>query len=177
MLENVGSGSEVALRPPPRGWDWGDAWSCCVREARRVLRCPVAAEDAAQEALLRAWTNRSNCRNAGEPGGWLAAIAHREALRLRSRNASRPELPVDDAELESVDAPEDEPMEPVLASLRAERLLSSLSRADRELVRLRYFEDLTQAETADRLGIPEGTAKVRLHRARQRLVQSVESGY
>jgi RNA polymerase sigma-70 factor (ECF subfamily) len=34
---------------------------------------------------------------------------------------------------------------------------------------MRYGEDLTQAEVARRLGVPEGTVKVRLHRARRRL--------
>jgi RNA polymerase sigma-70 factor (ECF subfamily) len=36
-------------------------------------------------------------------------------------------------------------------------------------MRLRYVEDLTQGQVAARLGVPEGTVKVRLHRARARL--------
>lgn len=47
--------------------------------------------------------------------------------------------------------------------------LRRLSRRDRELLALRYGEDLTQAAIAVRLGIPEGTVKVRLHRARDKL--------
>jgi len=48
-------------------------------------------------------------------------------------------------------------------------LLSSLGERDRELLVLRYLEDQTQPQIAARLGMPEGTVKVRLHRLRRRL--------
>jgi RNA polymerase sigma-70 factor, ECF subfamily len=54
-----------------------------------------------------------------------------------------------------------------LADLHA--ALRELSERDRLLLELRYEEDLTQAAIARRLGIPEGTVKVRLHRARAKL--------
>lgn len=47
--------------------------------------------------------------------------------------------------------------------------LRRLSQPDRRLLAMRYVEDLTQAAIASRLGIPEGTVKVRLHRARNKL--------
>jgi RNA polymerase sigma-70 factor (ECF subfamily) len=47
--------------------------------------------------------------------------------------------------------------------------LRRLSERDRRLLAMRYVEDLTQAAIASRLGIPEGTVKVRLHRARNKL--------
>jgi len=47
--------------------------------------------------------------------------------------------------------------------------LERLSERDRRLLEMKYEEDLTQAMIAARLGIPEGTVKVRLHRARNRL--------
>jgi RNA polymerase sigma-70 factor (ECF subfamily) len=54
-----------------------------------------------------------------------------------------------------------------LADLHA--ALGELSDRDRRLLEMRYQEDLTQATIAQRLGIPEGTVKVRLHRARAKL--------
>ncbi len=57
------------------------------------------------------------------------------------------------------------------ADIRA--ALDGLDERDRQLLRLRYNEDLTQAAIARRLGIPEGTVKVRLHRARYRLRQAI----
>jgi RNA polymerase sigma-70 factor (ECF subfamily) len=54
-----------------------------------------------------------------------------------------------------------------LADLHA--AMEALSERDRQLLEMRYEEDLTQAAIATRLGIPEGTVKVRLHRARAKL--------
>jgi RNA polymerase sigma-70 factor, ECF subfamily len=54
-----------------------------------------------------------------------------------------------------------------LADLHA--ALEALSDRDRQLLEMRYEEDLTQATIARRLGVPEGTVKVRLHRARAKL--------
>jgi RNA polymerase sigma-70 factor (ECF subfamily) len=51
--------------------------------------------------------------------------------------------------------------------------LSCLDDRDRQLLRLRYDEDLTQAVIARRLGIPEGTVKVRLHRVRNKLRRAI----
>lgn len=54
-----------------------------------------------------------------------------------------------------------------LADLHA--ALERMSERDREILELRYEEDLTHPVIARRLGIPEGTVKVRLHRAREKL--------
>lgn len=54
-----------------------------------------------------------------------------------------------------------------LADLHA--ALDLLGERDRRLLEMKYEEDLTQGMIASRLGIPEGTVKVRLHRARKKL--------
>jgi RNA polymerase sigma-70 factor (ECF subfamily) len=48
-------------------------------------------------------------------------------------------------------------------------MTDELAPDERRLIRLKYHEDLTQQEIANRLGILEGNAKVRLHRARKKL--------
>ena len=53
-------------------------------------------------------------------------------------------------------------------------ILATLSKADQELARLRYFEDLTCATLADHFGLSEATVKVRLHRLRGRIRQRLE---
>lgn len=58
--------------------------------------------------------------------------------------------------------------------LSVEQALDRLCDADQQVLRLRYDEDLTQLEVAHRLGVREGTAKVRLHRARHRLRELLE---
>lgn len=51
--------------------------------------------------------------------------------------------------------------------------LNRLDERDRQLIQLRYTEDLTQEAIARRLGIPDGTVKVRLHRVRHKLRQEM----
>jgi RNA polymerase sigma factor (sigma-70 family) len=73
------------------------------------------------------------------------------------------------AAIEQCEGVEDERMLATveLADLRA--ALGVLSDRDRELLELRYQDDLTQPAIARKLDIPEGTVKVRLHRARKKL--------
>ena len=56
-----------------------------------------------------------------------------------------------------------------------ERAMARLSDDDRMLLDLRYKQDLTQEAVAERLSIPEGTVKVRLHRLRHRLRETLQS--
>jgi RNA polymerase sigma-70 factor (ECF subfamily) len=59
--------------------------------------------------------------------------------------------------------------------LDLEQAMSGLSADERLLLNLRYQEDLTQEAVAERLRIPEGTVKVRLHRLRHRLRETLQS--
>ena len=63
----------------------------------------------------------------------------------------------------------DDPFDALLSRLATRQALSVLAPDERALVHLRYRHDLTQAEVARRLDLPEGTVKVRLHRIRKRL--------
>src|SRR5437868_3423639 len=65
--------------------DWTSARSRCLREARRVLRDPHDAEEAVQEALVRAWRRRESCQSRDEPLPWLLQITRNESLRLLAR--------------------------------------------------------------------------------------------
>jgi RNA polymerase sigma-70 factor, ECF subfamily len=149
-------------------WGWGEARRHCVREARRVLRSPSEIEDAAQEALLRVWRSARRPQEFERPVAWLRRIARNEALRVRAREGRRRDDVVPEDTLENLAAPggRDGAMP---ERLEIVDLMGTLSPADRQLVWLRYFEDLTQENVARRLGIPEGTVKVRLHRVRRRL--------
>jgi len=72
----------------------------------------------------------------------------------------------------TIELREGEEDERVLAAVELADLhaaMDALSQRDRRLLEMRYAEDLTQAAIAQRLGIPEGTVKVRLHRARAKL--------
>lgn len=66
-------------------------------------------------------------------------------------------------------------LERVPLRLDVERAMAALSADERLLLDLRYQEDLTQEAVAERLSIPEGTVKVRLHRLRHRLRETLQS--
>jgi RNA polymerase sigma-70 factor (ECF subfamily) len=153
------------VSPVTGAWNWIELRGHCLAITRRFL--PRAdAEDAAQEALLRAWVvaHRSDIR---VPEAWLTRVARNEALRIVAREQG---LAGRYATLE-VDLAAADGWEDVLHDrIEVHAGLRRLDPADRELLQLRYFDDGTQADVARALGIPEGTAKVRLHRARRRLV-------
>jgi RNA polymerase sigma-70 factor (ECF subfamily) len=148
-----------------QGWNWHAARATCLRETRRLLGDPEAAEDATQEALLRAWKARTRCREAASASAWLRAIAANEARRVAACNR-RPPVPLDGHE--PVD-PRSELGDPQLGAIALGQLLAALSLPDRQVLHLRYVAGLTQPQIAERLGLPEGTVKVRLHRSRARL--------
>jgi RNA polymerase sigma-70 factor, ECF subfamily len=160
-------GSHALIRREPT-WDWELLRQGCLREARRVLGDPHEAEEAVQEAMARAWRQRHNCRDRQAPAPWLRRIARNEALRLVERRAAwrfselEPEVepPASDgADLERSS----------LERVSVSQALELLEPEERELVTLRYMLDLGQPEIARRLGMPEATVRVKLHRIRKRL--------
>jgi RNA polymerase sigma-70 factor (ECF subfamily) len=146
------------------GWEWGEAHRVCLRLAYRYASNPSEAEDIAQDALLRAWRRRSTLRDTERRNQWLATIVRNEAFRQHARVRPDPTPAI-----EVLEGAEDERVVAAveLADFRA--ALKRLSDRDRRLLEMRYQEDLTQGAIAQRLGIPEGTVKVRLHRARNKL--------
>jgi RNA polymerase sigma-70 factor (ECF subfamily) len=152
-------------------WDWGELRNFCFDQALRVVGNRDLADEAAQEAVLRAWRHRDSCRRPDRPFGWLRRIAHNEAVRAVAR---RPNEVLVDAPLDDPNGRRDE--HDVLEDrLLFSAILGTLSQADQELARLRYYEDLTCARLADHFGLSEATVKVRLHRLRRRLRQRMEA--
>lgn len=133
-----------------------------------LMRDRFAAEDVTALAFERAYRKRSSFRpGRGTPRAWLFGIARNAALdELRRRARSMPATadPVD----ESGPALEDE------AELGARRMavraaLESLQPRERELVALKFFAGLSNAELAAVLGTTETNAGTRLHRAIHKL--------
>src|SRR6478672_6715300 len=81
-------------------WDWARVHGLALGETRRVLGVGSEAEDAAQEATIRAWRRRATCH--GAPAAWVRAIARNEALRVIDRRR-------DEAPLEAADGVRREP--------------------------------------------------------------------
>ncbi len=145
------------------------------RIARSILRDPAAAEDAVQEAHLRAFTNLDRYEPTGKFGAWLARLAFNEALMIRRR--ARP----DNVLLEQLDENTLQHAASVLGADAANQLdaiqtrqllehaVDSLPEVFRTVFVMRVVEQLSGVETAACLGLNETTVRTRLFRAQQRL--------
>jgi RNA polymerase sigma-70 factor, ECF subfamily len=114
--------------------------------------------------LLRAWRRRSTLRESGRRNQWLATIVRNEAFRQHARPR-----PAASGTIEVQEGVEDQRVLAMVELADLQAALGRLSPRERRLLELRYDEDLTQPAIAARLGIPVGTVKVRLHRARNKL--------
>lgn len=138
------------------------------------------AEDVAQETFLRVWRHAGKYDSRlGSLTTWILTIARNLALTRLSLPVSRTEAPVSAETLEiASDAPL--PDEQLVTQQRQQRLqaaLARLSAADRSLLSSSYIDDLDLAAIARIEGCSIGAAKVRLHRARQRLRQILEADH
>ena len=146
---------------------------------RRALGDPGLAEDATQEACLQAYLGLVRLREPERFGSWLIGIGLNCCHRLRRQRLH--EAWSWDAMQGGVFHPEfvDPGPEPSDIAVMQE-LHDAITRAVAELparqqaaVRLHYLLGLTQAETAEVLGIAPGAVKTRLHNARSRLRQEL----
>jgi RNA polymerase sigma-70 factor (ECF subfamily) len=154
------------------------------RVARSILRDNAEAEDAVQEAYLRAFTALKDFRGEAGLGTWLTRITINEALgRLRRRKRSEPpgNTASGAAEADILVFPgAAHPMNPeqtmAVGEIRhlLERAIDGLPPAFRTVFVLREIEGLSVDETADQLGLPAATVKTRLHRARRLLRKSLD---
>ena len=129
-----------------------------------------AAEDAVQEALGRAWELGQRGRHIESLTAWVT-VAARNLLRdrfrrLRVERRARTRTP-GGFQTEGAGA------EAVERSADLARALAGLPRRQREVAVFRYYLDLEVAEVAVALGIPEGTVKSALHRARASLARAL----
>jgi RNA polymerase sigma-70 factor (ECF subfamily) len=147
-------------------WDWAALLRASERETRRLLPDRHVADEAAQEAVLRAWRGRDACRQPEDPLPWVRQIARREAVRAGERDRRQERLRERLSPGNGTAPPADET---TAARVDVQRALAELSDHDRDVLIARYAMDLTQSGVAESLRIAEGTAKVRLHRARRRL--------
>ena len=147
------------------------------RAARAVLRRDDEAEDVMQEAYVRAFEHLADFRGEASFATWITRIAIHEALARKRRE--RRFGPLDSVPQPSTLMPADSPRNPEQEvndqQLRAvlERAIDALPDDFRLVFVLRAVEQMSGAETALCLDIPEETVKTRLHRARLRLQEVV----
>lgn len=140
------------------------------RTANAILGNEADARDATQEAFTSAWVNLPRLRDVDRFDAWLNRILmNRCRDALRRRNRSR-EIAMDDLSL--VDIGLDDQAGDI-GGLNA--AFETLNLAHRELLVLHHLHHEPVADIARRLGIPVGTAKWRLHAARQALERALET--
>jgi RNA polymerase sigma factor (sigma-70 family) len=130
------------------------------------------AEDAVQEAFVKAYAALGRFREGSPFRPWLLRIVANEARNRRRSAGRRAGLALRAAEDRRPGDAAPSPESAVLAGEERTRLLAAineLGEGDREVIAARYFLDLSEAETANVLGVPRGTVKSRLSRAVARL--------
>jgi len=137
-----------------------------------ILRCQPDAEDAAQEAFIRAWRRLPSLRDVDLWGGWFRRLTVTAAIDCHRRRRNSNLIPLDEQE----PSPLPDAQHSLAARDEMRRLISGLDAKDQALLVLRFGHDLELAAVADALGIPVGTAKSRLHRALARLRAELEDG-
>jgi RNA polymerase sigma-70 factor (ECF subfamily) len=143
--------------------EWGAIHRLCLVETRRILGADARADDAAQEATIRAWRHWDRRVHSRAVTGWVRTIARHEAYRIARER--RGEICIDELELPSGGDTSDMHIDAV--DVRS--ALRSIDVEDRHLLIARYWEELPHAETARRLGLSEAAVRVRLHRIHTRL--------
>lgn len=133
--------------------------------ALRITGDRASAEDARQDAFVRAFQAMDRFDPERPFGPWVLRIA---ANCARDKWRERPHLPLEDS------LPEAEPGEDSEDLARLNAALAKLSPLDRTVLAMRYEEELRAAEIAQRLGLQEGAVRVRLFRARERLLKLME---
>jgi RNA polymerase sigma-70 factor (ECF subfamily) len=145
-----------------------DRWHPGVwRYARRMAGSDDAADDAVQDVWLRVVRGLPRLDDPGRIRAWIFGIARRVLMdRLRARYAT-PAMA--DVELDTLEqtATEDDDLQTRLAEV--ELALATLPVIERDVLALFYLEELSLAEVAAVVGVPVGTVKSRLFRARQLL--------
>jgi RNA polymerase sigma-70 factor (ECF subfamily) len=146
--------------------------------ARHLLRDPYDAEDAVQDACVRALRHFGGFRG-DNPRAWLLTIVRHTCYSWRRREARHPAATEFDEELHGVSERPDDP-EPAEERRRAgaevERALEQLPGEFREVLVLRELEGLSYKEIGEVVRVPVGTVMSRLSRARERMQRALAGG-
>ena len=167
LVERAKAGDEEAFASLARG-----AGDRLLAIAYRILRDLGHAEDAVQQALVLAWRELPTLRDVDRFDAWLLRIlvnvCYRESRRQRQWAANGHALPLD----------RPGPADDIGASIARDQLERGFRRLpveQRAIFVLHHYLGLTLPEIADRLGIPVGTTKSRLHYATSTLRAAIEA--
>ena len=135
---------------------------------RRLTRGDAGlADDLAQETFILAWKNLAKFRFEARVSTWLYRIAI-NAWRSDARKRKEVLLDTDD-EVLPLQLASDEPGVDVCSRVDLERALATLSAGEQAAIAACYYADLSHEEAAEALGVPLGTVKTHILRAKAKL--------
>ena len=179
VMQTVGSDADVAIQERLHTRRYREAFSLLLplyrdkvfRLCCGMLQQRAWAEDVSQDVFLRIWRALPGFAGQSSLSTWIYAIARNACLsELRKR---RPQISIDDDEdgyrpeiaaLAVADADDS-------ATVSVTQMLEQLPERYRQAVTLFYMEDKSYEQTAASLGMPLGTVKALLHRARKKLIE------
>jgi len=158
---------------PPEYWEIVDRYRAeLVAQAKKILGNKEDAEDVVQETLCEAFRNGEKLANAKSLGSWLKSINRCNALnRLRSRRLD-PKKPAAAEGIFTTGGFSALELQDTL-----NKAIQALSPSLREVVRLRFYEDLSYNEIAGRLKIPAGTVGSLLFDASLQLFELLKTNF
>ena len=149
------------------------------RYARRSLGDAGAAEDAVQEAFVRAWRASATYDPAkASQRTWLFAILRNVVIDIARARRSRPALSARgrDGASPAVDAPtSDDGIDQMLTVWEVEAALADLAEDHRTALVEVHWRGRPYADVADELGVPEGTVKSRVYYGLRAMRTALES--
>lgn len=173
LVRGMAAGDERCLAVLHRRWS-----GLVLALARRTLGDAAEAEDVAQQVFLGVWRGCAGYRpERGTVAGWIVGITRRKIADALSARTRRGELvAAAGAALAPAEAAAGRP-EAALDRVVVGRELARLPAPQQRVLRLAYYEDLTQTQIAERTGWPLGTVKSHARRGLLRLRSSLGPPY
>jgi RNA polymerase sigma-70 factor (ECF subfamily) len=166
LIESVASGDKQALEQL-----FARHSARIYRFVLRITGNAALSEDIVSEVFLEVWRRSGRFEGKAQVSTWMFAIARNKALQALRSRWQKPSDEDGAAEVvDSVDDPEAAVHEKS-RSIVLRRCLSRLSPIQREIVDLVYYHEKSVAEVAQIVGIPVGTVKTRMFRARSRIAE------
>jgi RNA polymerase sigma-70 factor, ECF subfamily len=149
-----------------------DGYAVSFRTACLILGNRADAEEAVQEAFLRAWRFRDSLTSVPSIKPWLYRVVVNSCYSKLRQEIPHRDRRAGDAALADLASSEEDPAAAAHRAEVAETVLAALQRLPLSLrvpVVLRYYADLSERDIAHAIGRRPGTVKSRLHEARRRL--------
>jgi RNA polymerase sigma-70 factor (ECF subfamily) len=129
----------------------------------KILKDRPGVKDAAQDIMIKVLTKANTFRNESSFGSWIYSAVHNHCFDiLRAARNSVKELPISFAE----DVPETDPNELHLSKEEVLKILEQLKESEKEVLRLFYFEGMSQKDIVEQLGYTLPAVKMRISRAK-----------